>query len=510
VHISTNPPSLYWEEVALGYDAYSISKTGRDYHGNWFPVLAFPSFGDYKPALYFYAIVPFLVMFGQTPLAIRLPSALAGIITVYLVFLIGKHLKGEKFGLLAGFLFAIQPWSVHVSRVGFEANFALMLVTASVYMLLISKTKSYTIVISALLSVLALYTYHASRVVIPLLMVWLAYTRGHIRRTKWVFFSIGVACIGILPIVLHVKDPVITQRMAETSIFSGTNLIEKSNVLREADGNTFLARIVHHRYVVMGQTVVSQYLRAFSPQFLFLSGDGNMRHTNGMTGALYLWEFVSVLVGLYALFAQKQNTFLRSLVIPWMLISAIPVAVTTVSPHALRMLNAAPAYTLVSALGIWVLVQYVQEKYRGIAWGFTASICALFFVAFAHAEFVIYPKISAQEWQFGYEELITTLERLKKPSQHIFVTREQGRPSIYALWFTHQNPQEIQQQDGQLPKDQLELLAFGSYTFGDKIPNESNLLVASSPTYTPTSTKILHTISLPTGKVIWNIWESEK
>ena len=33
-NLSNNPPSLYWEEAALGYDAYSILKTGKDFHGH--------------------------------------------------------------------------------------------------------------------------------------------------------------------------------------------------------------------------------------------------------------------------------------------------------------------------------------------------------------------------------------------------------------------------------------------------------------------------------------------
>ena len=35
------PPSLYWEEVAIGYDAYSILKTAKDHHGNFLPVCIF-------------------------------------------------------------------------------------------------------------------------------------------------------------------------------------------------------------------------------------------------------------------------------------------------------------------------------------------------------------------------------------------------------------------------------------------------------------------------------------
>jgi 4-amino-4-deoxy-L-arabinose transferase-like glycosyltransferase len=76
--VTESPPAPYWEEVALGYDAYSILKTGKDHHGNPWPVVAFESFGDWKPTGYFYALVPFIAIFDLSVLAIRLPSVFAG------------------------------------------------------------------------------------------------------------------------------------------------------------------------------------------------------------------------------------------------------------------------------------------------------------------------------------------------------------------------------------------------------------------------------------------------
>src|SRR5215207_2988516 len=91
--------SPYWEEVALGYDAYSILKTGKDHHGNSWPLVAFESFGDWKPSLYFYAIVPFIQLFGLNTFSVRLPSILSGVAIVggvgTLAYLVSHHLKRE-------------------------------------------------------------------------------------------------------------------------------------------------------------------------------------------------------------------------------------------------------------------------------------------------------------------------------------------------------------------------------------------------------------------------------
>ena len=102
--LDSNPSSLYWEEAALGYDAYSILKTGKDFHGNFLPLVAFESFGDYKPSLYFYAAVPSIAIFGLNEFAVRFPSALFGTLTVLLVYFLGLKIRNWKLGITAALL----------------------------------------------------------------------------------------------------------------------------------------------------------------------------------------------------------------------------------------------------------------------------------------------------------------------------------------------------------------------------------------------------------------------
>ena len=74
--LSQNPVHLTPDEAALGYNAYSILKTGRDEWGQLLPVV-FKSFGDHKPGLYIYTAIPFVALLGLTELAVRLPSAIS-------------------------------------------------------------------------------------------------------------------------------------------------------------------------------------------------------------------------------------------------------------------------------------------------------------------------------------------------------------------------------------------------------------------------------------------------
>ena len=86
------PPSLYWDEASLGYNAYSILKTARDEHGKFLPLTNFAAFGDYKPPGYIYAAVPSIAIFGLNEFAIRFPSAFFGTLTVFLTYFLAKKL----------------------------------------------------------------------------------------------------------------------------------------------------------------------------------------------------------------------------------------------------------------------------------------------------------------------------------------------------------------------------------------------------------------------------------
>src|SRR5581483_5962797 len=62
-NVTGDPPALYQDESAIGYNAYSILQTGKDEYGISHP-LYFKSFGDYKLPVYIYSVVPSIKLFG--------------------------------------------------------------------------------------------------------------------------------------------------------------------------------------------------------------------------------------------------------------------------------------------------------------------------------------------------------------------------------------------------------------------------------------------------------------
>src|SRR4030043_18205 len=68
-NLSYSPPSLNWDEAALGYNAYSVSKTLKDEYKKTLPVFT-RSFDEYKSMIPVYMMIPSVSVFGTTDISL--------------------------------------------------------------------------------------------------------------------------------------------------------------------------------------------------------------------------------------------------------------------------------------------------------------------------------------------------------------------------------------------------------------------------------------------------------
>jgi hypothetical protein len=543
------PPSLYWEEVALGYDAYSILKTGKDHHGNAWPIVAFESFGDWKPSLYFYTLVPFIAAFGLEPWVVRIPSVIAGFFTVMAIgllsFKVAKQIKlgnPRLFGLIGLFLAAISSWAIHFSRGGWEVNLATALVTWSVVFGLFAIKKQQKkirlqfpfVLGSSVLLVLAMYAYHGTRMVSPLLGIglffyWTQFFSGSF-KTKLhncmpAVLSGVLTVVLLLPILLSLQSPQVTQRFAETSVFSQLSIIEKSNAYKELAGNSFLSRILYHRYLLFGQEIAINYFDHFNFDFLFISGDLNPRHSTGYGGHLYYQDFLFLLLGIGVLLTKKKKE--GWLLIFWWLIGILPAALTKTTPHALRILPVMPAVITIIALGLgqtiltlekWASTHFSKKlPFFGVLIVIFSGLYVGTFSIWWRHYWTIYPQRQAHEWQYGYQQMIAALQQAKQTNDlPTYITDEQGRPAMYYWFFTKTDPQEVQAEEEIAKKDQSEFITFKQIAFPNSVNeisvNNEGALVASSNEgleifkQRGQTVEEIATITHPLGEITWQVY----
>lgn len=426
------PPSLYWDEVSLGYNAYTISETGRDEHGVFMPLTNFAAFGDYKPPAYIYIIVPFIKLLGPTELAVRLPSALSGALLALVTYFLAKELLSRRVAFLAALFVAISPWSLQMSRAAFEANLATLLSGSGVLFFLLAKRKKNLLffVLSSIFFALSFYTFNSHRIFVPVLIFGLSviFWRDLLKFwKKWLVFFLLLGLI-LLPLIPHLLSSDGRLRFTEVTWLKNLDIIVESNKKIADYGGTPLANVIFNRRVFYVREFSKHYLDHFQPDFLFLSGDINPRLSIQTVGEMYLIDALFVLIGLMVLVKMRSKATLVLLL--WLLTAPIPASFARETPHALRILNVLPVPQILAALGLVVLV----KKFKVLIP--LAAVCYLLSAyLYFNNYYVVYPKNFAEPWQYGYKEVVRYVKGIEDNYEKINVTSKYGRPYIYFLFY---------------------------------------------------------------------------
>lgn len=448
--LGKTPPGLYWDEVSLGYNAYSILKTGKDEHGEFLPITRFKAFGDYKPPGYIYAIVPSIAVFGLNEFSVRFPAALAGVIMVWLTYLLVEELFPKKSSLayLAALLLAISPWHLQLSRVAFEAMLAALFNLTAIYFFIKAAPKSsWWLALSAVFFILTLYTFNSNRLLTPILIaaLTLIYIKSLWAKKSAVIVAAIIGLILSLPLWFYLRSPESKLRWQEVNIFSNLDVILTSNQRIATDGNTRLAKILHHRYLGHAANFLHHYFDHFNGKYLFISGDGNPRFSTQATGQLYLIEAPFLLAGLYFLITHRSKTSL--VILTWYLLAHVPAATARETPHALRTLSALPAPQIIIAIGLLQSVKLIQKfVFKKL---FATGYLLLAIVALGHFQYIYYRHFSSQfagEWLTMYPPLFRYLKTVETDYKKIYVTPEFNRPYIYYLFYNQYDPDQFQKQ----------------------------------------------------------------
>jgi len=88
-------------------------------------------FGDVHPPLYYMILHLWIKLTASTPLATRSLACIFGILSVYMIFLLGKELSRKCVGSLAAFILAVSPLHIYYSQEGRQYTFMTFLVLGS-------------------------------------------------------------------------------------------------------------------------------------------------------------------------------------------------------------------------------------------------------------------------------------------------------------------------------------------------------------------------------------------
>lgn len=450
------PISPDWDEVALGYNAYSIIHTGRDEYGQLLPIVM-RSFDDYKPALYSYLSIPTILLFGVNVVAVRLPSVIFGILTLIAVYFLLKEIFSEKnlkvevkgfvldIPILSTLLLAISPWHIQFSRIAFESNVGLAFNVFTALFFIKGLKSSWYLSLSAISAALGIYVYQSEKVFTPLFVFALAVIFRKellLKPKKYILVAIAVGLILILPMLSYtLGNKNALERARGVSIFSDSTQFLSENtkrLLTDREKNDVIGLIVDNRRVLFAREVIAGYISHFELNWLFVRGDISRHHAPNM-GLMYLFELPFLLMGIYMLifgpFSRKSKIFIFA----WFLLVPIPASITSGVPHSVRTLNFLPTFQIFTAIGILTFLLFIEKlkhKIIEIVILLTFIFSVIFnFIYYLNQYFVQQNYFTAFDWQYGYEKTIAKLNPIAADYKKIVVSNQPPMDQSYMFFL---------------------------------------------------------------------------
>lgn len=501
--INQLPPSLNWDEVSHGYNAYSILKTGKDEWGISFPTI-FRCFGDFKLPLYIYLTAPSVLVFGLNQFSVRLVSILAGAVIPLVVYLILKKIINKKsiipyFGLI---ITAFSPTTIFLSRIALEANLFMLLFCLSLYFLINHKFGWSSFVFG-----LSLFCYNSSRVLLPFYFISLIYllitTKFNFKKNFYKFlpfvFLVGLASFQTL-------------NQSGQARYQWVSLLDSGSINHINELRQIYPRFLVNKVTYFTFTATKNYLSHFNPQFLFFNG-GN--HYQFSLPGFYLISPLFIpflLLGLIYIFKNFKQSNLQLILFYW-LISPLPSSITRDAPHILRSIIFIPTTIIIISLGFI----YLQKK-RLKTSVFYLIATILIGLATFWPKYIDYAKNYSSSWQYGYQQTVNFIKDNYNNYDQIIFTKKYGEAHEFVLFYWPWNPLSYQK-DLNLNWDYHAtwywVNAFDKFKFINdweiqektKTVNSKTLLITSPDNYNKDNSRLIKTINFLNGQVAFEILE---
>lgn len=446
VWLDQYPPGVTADEVQQGYSGYSILKTGKDEWGDFLPINP-RGFGDYKPPLYSYLVVPSIAIFGLNITAVRLPSVLFGTATILLAFLLTKKIfKNFSVGLAGAFVFAIQPWHIHFSRVGWESNVGAFTFLLAVYFFIKSFERNFCLSLSAVLFGLTLFTYHSFKVFTILFLAGLVILYfNQIRKfeKKWLLSSLLLILTFFLIVVHGFLFSGAGRRAQDAAIYNEENIKKLRDIQVEDKLPQPWGRVINSKIFFLATEFTQNYLGYFSTTFLFSAhrSDSSIFNLPGM-GLLYSWQLIFLLMAIYLLI--KSNLPWRKLIVLWIILAPVPAALTREYMHASRVETLLPILAILTVYPLTLIWEKLKVKRVVVTIAAVIFAIWLLVVRIDYYLFHIFNN-PLGGLKYGYQEAVNfTTENLSQYDQIIF-TKRHSEPQIFVAFYSQMDPNFFQQ-----------------------------------------------------------------
>lgn len=420
IGLSSNPPGLYVDEAALGYNAYSISQTGRDEYNFSLPTYL-RSFGTYTPALVVYLIIIPIRILGLSVLSLRATPLIIGSLTVISLAILSTRLIKSSFPvfLITGIVTALAPSHILFSRGFYEPTLGLLLFTLGL-------AKRPDTIIGLILLSLSTYAYQPQRLIV---FLFIACFFIFVRKIPW--SKLTIFLISQLP-----------QFYLSTQSGPNTRLISQ----------LWLPQTGHNLLLIIRE-FVSQYTAYLSPSNLFWFSDPDPQRSLPFLSVFFPWQIIPYLVGLFWIINRYKHY--RVLVITYLLFP-VAAALTKDPFSTMRASLLFIPVTMVIVTGILLTIRKLNRVGRILA---SVLLLGLSWGHLYRSLFILLPNQRYLAWNYGYQQLFTKINAYSIP-----VLVDLDKPSyVQYLFFNKINPNFVQSLAPYLGRDYYRSISWQDY-----------------------------------------------
>lgn len=352
-----SPIYLMHDESKFALQAQSIAATGRDLTGHFLPVYfteeEFPAGRD---PLIVYATAIALKVLPLSEAAVRVPTALLGVLDVVLMFFLSRRLFGSDWmGAVGALLLALAPGHFMRSRLVLSPVFALPFILAWLLSLarFDAKSERRDLIAAAAWLSLGMYSYLACMVMMPAYLALTVWVVAERRSWPWLPAAAWGFAIPLVPMTLWYA----THAERYGQIIDAYRLFNAGQRASETAPSLGLFETLRLR--------LDLYWSFFSPDFLFLSGQPSLIDSTRTAGVFSFALAVFIPIGAYVLARGKAGAIGRVILIG----SVTAPLATVISGHIEmnRVLFVIPFGALVATYGADALLRARQSAWRWCA-----------------------------------------------------------------------------------------------------------------------------------------------
>lgn len=313
IYLGVIPLGITHDEMGYIYNAYSIAKTGKNVFGEFLPFFTWMNTGGFPfMPVPIYSMVPLFWIFPLTPTIARLIPAVLGVLDVVLLFYIVRAMfRNTNLALISALFLAISPWHLHFSRSAYDANYSLFYFLLAIAAFFYELSKNKLPLLTIPLFILAIFSYRGMSIIfIPLVVVLFLYaraTRSISSRQSLVFWA-GI-CVSIVLFIIPIRIYGNTYTAEGIALFRNPKIQEDIDTqIREAKGPLIIRRIFTNKPTYIIDRFRENFIKAYSPEFLFLYTEPSAIYSIWSRGRIYFIDIFFIMFGIAFLFHLNRKS----------------------------------------------------------------------------------------------------------------------------------------------------------------------------------------------------------